>query len=69
MDLLIPSDSDTVEMVQVIPSTSQLLYSNIQQFNEIQKYHVQHPHLSIDQAGIEWIENHAAAWRANHPII
>lgn len=67
MDLIIPSDLNKVQIIQVNKSAD-VLRSNLQQLHEIELYHVRNPQLSINEAAIQWIDNNAKDWRTTHPL-
>jgi len=67
VDLIIPSDLNKVQIIQVNKSAD-VLRSNLQQLHEIELYHVRNPQLSINEAAIQWIDNNAKDWRTTHPL-
>ncbi len=46
-----------------------VLVSNMLELKAIEKYRVKHPEMSMNAAAIQWIKDHAAAWRSKHPLI
>lgn len=67
MDLIIPSDLNKSQIIQINRS-SELLKSNLQQLHEIETYRVQNPNLSMNEAAIQWIASNAKEWRTAHPL-
>jgi hypothetical protein len=45
-----------------------VLVSNLLELKSIEKYHCQHPDMSMNDAAIQWIDKNAAKWRAKHPM-
>ena len=64
-DLILPQRT---QMIQVCPSSKEVIASNLQQLKEIEAYQIQNPKMSMEQAAIEWIDSNAASWRNHNPL-